>query len=182
MNRHDMLNTEYIVSIEDAIPLLRSMDGDIFIRPSNDLKQFSGIVINAKECADWLTDAVGCDSSGSYRLDTWTEVVISFPTNIYGEWRFFIVGRRIISGSKYRANGQLIQTRVTDRGMINEAQEIADIWLPDDCCVMDLALADGPSEGIANIKVVEFNCINSSGFYDHDIDAVFAALYEYHTE
>jgi hypothetical protein len=59
--------------------------------------------------------------------------------------------------------------------MIDEAQELANKWLPDQCCVMDLALVED------ELKVIEFNCINSSGFYDHDVDAIFKALWKYHT-
>ena len=38
---------------------------------------------------------------------------------------------------------------------------------------MDLALV---KEGL---KVIEFNCINASGFYDHDVKAIMTSLYEY---
>jgi len=47
----------------------------------------------------------------------------------------------------------------------------ADKWLPNRNVVMDLALVDN------ELKVIEFNCINCSGFYNHDVRKIFDALY-----
>lgn len=174
--RSDMLNGDnlfFFGPISTAVGILKRADPHklFFIRPSEDLKQFSGQVIEAKECADWLEDAMLCDTSGS---DANTDVVISNPVNIQAEWRWFVVDGKIVDGSMYRANNQLIKKHETDRKVIDEAQTFADKWLPDPCCCMDLALVDG------KLKVIEFNCINSSGFYNHDVSKIFDALWEYH--
>lgn len=176
-NRNDMLNNS-VIRLDSAIRILDvAVEQDpkrlYFTRPSHDLKQFSGQVIEAKECRDWFKDMLECGSSGSYKLEADTPVVLCFPQNIQAEWRWFIVGGKVISGSMYRAHGQLRKERAVEQALFDEAQKFADGWLPAPCCVMDLALVDG------EIKVIEFNCINSSGFYDNDIPAVFKALYEY---
>ena len=175
-NRTDMLNDEYIMSLKDAISFMKaSRKGrDWFIRPSEDLKQFAGQVIEAWECADWLEDAMLCDTSGSYHLDADTTVVIAEPKNLKAEWRWFIVDGKIVDGSMYRAHNQLIKKHEIDSEVIQEAQELADVWLPDACCVMDTALTD------CGVHVVEFNCINSSGFYGHDVAKIFQALHKFH--
>jgi len=177
-NRDDMLNGDMVVTIEDAIHFCRGINAksQIFIRPSEDLKQFAGQVIDAGECADWLEDAMLCDTSGSYKLDTQTKVVIAWPKKIQAEWRWFVVGGSVIDGSMYRAHGQLIKKHETDIETIIEAQLLAEKWLPDPCCVMDLALVNN------EIKVIEFNCINSSGFYNHNVRDIFSALYRYHSK
>ena len=174
--RDDMLNNEHIIPIVEAISFLQEQPEDSlwFIRPSEDLKQFSGMVIEAKECIDFLTDAMECASSGSYKLDPDTMVVLAEPKTIQAEWRWFIVDGKVVSGSMYRRSGQLVKIQETDLAVIAEAQAFADKWLPDPCCVMDIALVDDQP------KVIEFNCINSSGFYDHDIGAIFDALWQYH--
>ncbi len=174
--RSDMLNSDaMVVPIVQAIDYLRSLDTttDIFIRPAEDLKQFSGQVIQASEAADWLTDAMECASSGSYQLALDTAVVVAPPKNIQAEWRWFVVGGRVISGAMYRCRGKLIKEREEDSATIAEAQTFADVWLPSPCCVMDLALVDN------QLKVIEFNTINSSGFYNHDVEAIFVELYKY---
>jgi hypothetical protein len=73
----------------------------------------------------------------------------------------------------YRIRGQRLVKREVDADVIAEAQRLADKWLPNQTCVMDLALTD---EGV---KVIEFNCFNSSGFYYHDIRAVAEAVTNY---
>lgn len=174
-NRNDMLNDDMIVSVKDAIEFLRRNENkkDWFIRPSHDLKQFSGQVIEAVECANWLEDAMLCDSSGSYKLDESTDVVLSAPLNIQAEFRWFVVDNKVVSGSMYRCRNQFRKERIIDSDMIKEAQTFADKWLPSPCCVMDLALVDD------EVKVIEFNCINSSGFYDNNIYDIFKSLYDY---
>lgn len=177
-NRDDMLNKN-VMRLDHAIDMLeivKSRDPKSlwFVRPSEDLKQFSGQVIEAEECYHWFKSMMECETSGSYKLEPETMIVICEPQPIQAEWRWFIVGGKVISGSMYRAHNQLRKERVTEQKMIDEAQSFADKWLPDPCCVMDLALVND------ELKVIEFNTINSSGFYDNDIDAVFKSLWEYH--
>lgn len=179
-NRDDMLNMN-VMRLDVAIDCLSALsannpDYKCFVRPSEDLKQFSGQVIEAKECCDWFKSMMECETSGSYKLEPETMVVVSAPREIQAEWRWFIVGGKVISGSMYRAHGQMRLERVTEQKMIDEAQSFADKWLPDQCCVMDLALVGG------ELKVIEFNTINSSGAYDNDVSAIFKALWEYHNQ
>lgn len=179
LNRTDMLNAQFIMTIDEAVRFMtngmRGANQTWFVRPSEDLKQFAGQVMEAQECADWFKDAMACESSGSYKLEPDTKVVIAEPKNLQAEWRWFVVGGKVVSGSMYRREGQMYLQRETDEATIREAQMLADKWLPDPCCVMDLALVNN------EVKVIEFNCINSSGFYDNDVVAVFKALYDYHT-
>ncbi|HBY64834.1 MAG TPA: hypothetical protein DEG42_00270 [Acholeplasmataceae bacterium] len=176
-NRDDMLNTAPI-RLDEAIKFLETRPSDEmwFTRPSKDLKEYTGLVDTAGELVLWLRDRVLCASSGSYQLQPDTMIVLSEPQNIDAEYRWFIVGGKVITGSMYRNNGQLFSQRQVDKGVILEAQEFADKWLPNSCCVMDLALINE-----SEMKVIEFNCINSSGFYDCDVNAIFKALWEYHT-
>jgi len=173
-NRSDMLN-DNVITAKEAVEFLRTRptNEDWFIRPSQDLKHFSGQVIGAKECVDWFGDAMRSDMSGTYKIDDDLMVVLSRPKNIQAEWRWFVVGGKVVSGSLYRAHGQMRQEANTDLAVHVEAQKMADKWLPSPCCVMDLALVDG------EMMVIEFNCINSSGFYANDVGAVFSALYNY---
>lgn len=178
-NRKDMLNNGSIVKLEDCINILetKAPESEWFVRPSEDLKQFSGQVMNAKDCAEWLKDRMLCASSGSYQLSKDTMIVLAEPKNILAEWRWFIIDGKVISGSLYRKQRQLYKKHETDADIIKEAQQLADGWLPSPCCVMDTAIIEESSD----TKIVEFNCINASGFYDNDISAIFKTLWEYHT-
>ena len=172
-NRDDMLN-ENVMPIEDAIEYLSKKEKDeiVFVRPSDDLKQFTGMTIDAGEAHLWFKDMLECQTSGSYKLDTGTMVVVSSPKKIDAEVRCFIVGGKVVSSSLYREFDNLVRRRYYEDCF----QSFADKWLPDACCVMDLAFIDN------EWKVVEFNCINSSGMYDCDRELIFKHLWEYHNK
>jgi len=146
-----------------------SIRGPWFIRPVDDTKAFAGHVITQVELRDWVTILEDNDCEVTPN----TVVSLSCEKDIDMEWRYFIVGGKIISGSAYRFKGASYTERETEQDVIEEAQAIADLWLPHPCCVMDLALWEGKP------CVVEFNGLNSSGFYDHDVTAIVRAVSEY---
>jgi hypothetical protein len=169
-NRDDMLNDEVeIVSVAD-LQNFKALDDDVyFIRPVEDLKAFNGTVTNAAEIRRWMSSV----ESGSFAFSTDTMVAISPAQTIQGEWRWFVVDGKVISGSMYRLHGQRLVQRSTGADIIAEAQKKADMWLPNQTCVMDLALTD------RGVRVIEFNCFNSSGFYYHDIPKIVEAVTNY---
>jgi hypothetical protein len=172
-HRTDMLNDDVILSAIDVISFLEESTADTwFIRPALDLKHFNGQVIDRKECITWLKDAMQCASSGSYQISDDLKIVLAVPKNIQAEWRWFIVNGKIVSGAMYRCRGQLVKIRELDKEVIDEAQKLADGWLPHRNCVMDTALVDD------KLSVIEFNCINGSGFYGHDVGIIFKELYQ----
>lgn len=173
-NRDDMLN-DNVLEIQDAIEFLNEQpeDSEWFTRPSHDLKQYVGMVDTAKDLSAFFKDAMEFSGTGCYKIERGTEVVISEPKTIQAEWRWFVVDGKIVSGSMYRYRGNLYSQRVIEQDIIDEAQSFADKWLPHETCVMDLALVDD------EVKVIEFNCFNSSGFYDNDVEAVFNAVAKY---
>jgi hypothetical protein len=172
--RSDMLN-DTVMQIAQAVHFLKTQpsDSEWFTRPSEDLKQYSGQVLTASELVDWFSDMLSA-GDGTYFVKPDFDIVLSRPQVISAEWRWFIVGHKIISGSMYRAHGKMRCAKELDSAVIKEAQALADYWLPDNCVVMDTALVGN------QVKVIEFNCINASGFYDHDVGAIFKALWEHH--
>lgn len=167
--RDDMLNFDaQTMSVEKALDFFKGVnpEREFFVRPYDDLKTFPGEVVTAKEFAGRI-EALSC---GYHTFGLGKEISISTVKNILLEARFFIVDRKVVSGSMYRFKGQLRKQRA-DKDMEKEAQEFADNWLPHDTCVMDLALLEG-----GQLKVIEFNCINGSGFYDNDIPAIAKAI------
>ena len=174
-NRDDMLN-DNVMKIEDAVTYLKTVppETEFFTRPSLDLKQYVGMVENAGELLAWFKDAMEFSGTGCYKIEEGTEIVLCQPKVIQAEWRYFVVDRKIVSGSQYKYEDRLYPQRVVEQDILDEAQTFADLWLPHDNCVMDLALVDD------ELKVIEFNCLNSSGFYDNNVQDVFTALWKYH--
>lgn len=170
--RDDMLNSDdTVMRVDEAVNYLSQYPADfpIFIRPSSGYKHFAGSRTTAAEALSWMKNT----STGKHTFQNGTMVSISPVKNIMSETRWFVVGGKVIDGSTYRVRGQRISGRITNQNDITVAQQYADKWLPNECCVMDLAETD---EGI---KVVEFNCFNSSGFYAHDINSVVRAMNAY---
>lgn len=102
-------------------------------------------------------------------------VLLSEPVSIKTEVRFFIIGGKISSGSIYKtgeSNGYELLTNAHSSGAWKSAQDILDSHGA--ICsgfVMDLGW-DGE-----NWKIVELNCIQSSGLYANDTDAIVSDIY-----
>ena len=163
---YDMLNNDAeIMTVRESMSSFNDADypdeEPWFIRPLEDLKQFNGTVTTAKEIRRWMSSV----DSGNFSFDENTLVAISSVKDIKMEWRYFVVDRKIVTGSSYRRMGQRLTSRELDPEVLAEAQSFADGWLPHETCVMDMALTD------RGLKIIEFNCLNASGFYYHDIKA-----------
>jgi hypothetical protein len=170
---HPMSLHKNVFNTNDAIDFLSTNESDWFIKPDNDDKNFTGFVSNSIHLVAFLKDKLRySDSNGSYGINIDTKFAISKPVNIQMETRWFIVDGKIVDGSNYMVRGQKHSENVSNNiDMVNEAQSIADIWLPHRNVVMDLFLIDDV------LYVGEFNCINSSGFYDHDVERIFNVFF-----
>lgn len=170
--RDDMLNHDAVfMRVRDTHDFLRGVPDDqqFFIRPLQDLKEFNGTVADAADIRHWMNSP----KSGNFSFGEDTMIAISYVKKLYSESRWFVVDGKVIDGSYYRMGGRLIKNRINQPEVIAEAQRVADIWLPHECCVLDIADTDDGT------KVIEFNTINSSGFYDHDIGSIVFAMTEW---
>jgi len=143
---------------------------DIFIRPCADLKEFTGLLINKKDFAEWKDLVLNLDSESTLNEDTW--VTYASPKEIYKEYRFFIVDNKICTYSTYRINGWLDTKLPVEDDAIEFVQKMIDKWSPHKVFVLDVALT---SKGY---KVIEINCVNSSGFYNCDISKLVQTIWE----
>lgn len=172
--RDDMLNQQAdVMTVKEATKRFAAVAPEklYFIRPVNDLKEFNGTVTTAEEIARWMAST----ESGNFSFTEDTLVSIALPKNIETEWRWFIVDGQVVDGSVYRLRGLRLVKHESDPIVIAEAQRLADIWLPHETCVMDMATVIN-SRSI-EAKVVEFNCFNSSGFYYHNIPKIVQAVH-----
>lgn len=170
--RDDMLNSKaQFMRVKDTSIFFEGVDEDEewFIRPIHDLKQFSGTVAQVGDIKNWMSSP----KSGNFSFGDETEIAISPVLKLYSEARFFVVDGKVVDGSYYRMGGRLISSHITQQEVLDAAQEKADGWLPHPCCVMDIADTDD------GLKVIEFNTINSSGFYDHDVKKIVTAMTEW---
>jgi hypothetical protein len=150
-------------------------EGSRFIRPVHDSKSFSGTVVTAEEFDEWKTRVLDVtDGFTTLKMDT--PVMIAKPKEIGIEARFFVVDGKVVTGSSYRTfNRQILYQRIDMNNplfsdTLRFAQEMVYRFQPDRAFVMDIGgLGD-------ELRVVEINCINNSGFYACDMGAVVRAL------
>lgn len=172
-NRDDMLNVDCIFTTVGKVHnILNDVAEDEmrFIRPVKDLKEFNGTVTTVKEIKNWMDSVY----SGNFSFSEDTEIVIAPIKDIKVEARYFVVGGKVVDGSVYKINNKLSLHHLPVDKIDPEIHEMAKKWLPSECCVMDVALLDN-----GDLKVVEFNTINGSGFYKHDINLIVKAMSEF---
>ena len=144
-------------------------DLDIFfVRPCDDLKYFSGTVIDKESLNAWRDEVL----SRSNDLTKDPEVAISSVKTIYKEFRFFVIDNNLVTGSLYKLGNKLCLDRNIEPDANKFASKMIDIWQPSRAFVLDIALTED------NYKIVEVNCINLAGFYASDVGKLVNAMQE----
>jgi len=159
--RPDLLNEN--IKVISVGQLKRDWVSNVsFIKPVT-VKAFTGQVIEVEEHKDWLDE---------YRdVPANVMVCVSDCVNIEREWRFFIVNGEIITGSLYNKFGCRITKEPITPEVWNKAREMAKVWMPSQNIVMDICKLNN-----GEFKVVEWNCLNASGFYNSDCKAFVIAM------
>jgi len=145
-----------VVRFEDVVP--PEEDKSFFIRPAFDFKIFAGTVITPESFISWRDKAVAYGDT----LNADTEVVVAPYREILQEYRFFVVNGMIVAESSYKIGNRVISNDAVDWDVGLFAVMVNARWQPAYAYVMDVARTkDG-------LKVIEYNCINASGFYACD--------------
>lgn len=134
-----------------------------FIRPLEDNKAFDGVVIDNEMLGTWRKDQ---SKSGICNL----AVMASSVKEIFREYRLFIVNQKFVTGSVYKIGGVPTVSSDIEDGVINYAHSVIKKWCPSESHVIDIALTE------KGYKVIEFNNINSSGFYGSNVPKYVEAI------
>ena len=161
-----MLNeTASIRTWDSLLHEVGSDDEQLFVKPNDDLKHFTGAVLSRVQ----LRKMDGELRKNGVRLDLATEVVVAAPVEVDAEWRLFLVESRVVSGSMYRPTAE----PALPEEAVQLAERAAQRWAPAPVFVMDVARANGAW------KIVECDCFNGSGFYVSDVERVISAVSSY---
>lgn len=149
---------------------------EFFIRPIHDGKEFAGTIKSINQLKEWqhrIIDLKLADNGTT--LSENTEVMCSSLKKIYNEYRYFVVGGKVVTGSQYKLGKRVVYGE-TDQGMEN-AQKFVDILngYINHPYVIDIALTDN------GYKVIELNTMNCAGFYACDMQKLVAAIIDYET-
>lgn len=142
----------------------------LFIRPTRDMKEFNGDVWEFGKIKRWshgiITDV---DTEELARIP----IVVSEPYGIAHEWRLFMVGGKVSSGSHYRSYHKLNVSKDVPKKVVEFAEQQAKVYSPCSVFVMDVC------ESAGNLYVVEVGCFHSAGFYAADIEKVVRDVSEF---
>lgn len=163
--RDDFLNDQQLVvnvgDLKDNFSFYTK--NPVFIK-SIESKILSGMVLEGNEDYDWWNE--------EYNYLKNDDLMILCPVHdIIQEWRFFIINGQIISGSQYKHDHILrIKEPISDI-VWNKARKMSEKWMPSKNIVMDICLLKS-----GEFKVLEWNCVCSSGFYNSDISSILKAI------
>ena len=171
---NNMLNDGgLILRFEDFIQHEVIKQGEWFIRPDADNKSFAGGVMTAKEIEDWYEKILRIDNPD---LNASTLIFAAAPKQISREWRNFIVNGKVVDSSRYVLNGHLNPSHEdVPREMIAFTEKCTSEYSPNAIFVMDIA------ETNEGFKIIECNCFNGTGFYQHDIKTIVEHVTNYLT-
>ncbi|MBB4807930.1 hypothetical protein HNP38_003246 [Chryseobacterium defluvii] len=139
-----------------------------FIKPYKEAKIFTGKAFVEAEWKDFVFEAL---NNPDNRITGNSLIQVSEAKYTVKEARLWIVGGQIIDGGYYKFNDNApFEEKVSEDGLAF-ARKMIDLFNLETAFVMDICLTD---EGW---KIVEINCINSSGFYPNtNVKSIIRAL------
>ena len=152
----------------------------VFVKPLDDLKLFSGTLIPIGK----TLREVLIDKNELKLIKNFLELVLvsKYCPVIEEEIRCYVVNKRVVTVSRYRFEDRLDFERSLEfnhpytRKIRSFAQHVIDtVYCPCDNFTIDIARLD-----TKELKVIEYNCLTTSGLYEADTKDLFTALKEYY--
>lgn len=145
-----------------------------FARPVLDDKTFTGRVFDIYE---WNEFKERHFSSGhESTLNKETLIQVSSVKKILKEFRFWVIGGEVVTGSLYKTGTFANSSEIVDDGALEFCKEMVKIYQIADAFVMDIC--DAIIDGERQYKIVELGCCNSAGFYQCDMQKMINAIEE----
>lgn len=148
----------------------------IFVRPSEETKEFAGQTYSISEFREWWHKLKNIN----YFEDHDALACIAPAKKIGQEWRLFVIDNKIVTGSLYATESKPNRSELVPDKVIDFAKSIIDVYQPAPCFVLDIA--ETLDNNKSTMKVVEFNSINSAGFYEADTNSIVISLSNYISE
>lgn len=149
-----------------------SFTGTKFIRPIDDLKTFSGHVVYEGQFKEWQDRILWLEAT---ELSPEHLCVVADVIPMIREYRFFVVDGKVVTGSQYKINERVFTNARVDEWIWDYAQARVDEYQPAAGFVIDVAMIPNNE-----LKVIEVNCLNSSGFYACDVSKIVQAVADHY--
>lgn len=145
----------------------------VFVRPVSETKEFPGQVFDINQLDSWIEKLT---ASGYFETND-NPAMIGPALELGREWRVFVVDEKQVTGCEY-ANRGIPETHASLPDEVTDFVEYSlQQFNPAPCFVIDVA--EVFTDGSTAFKVVEYNSINSAGFYACDKAAVVGKLSEF---
>lgn len=148
---------EIIRRKEWVYKIFGNKDNQVFIRPDDNVKSFSGEVVHIDSFDRFIKNA------NFYGDNLSTLSVVSEPINILQEYRFIIADNKVLTGSLYRNNKHIEYNSKYDNFAAEFAEEVAKEYSPHRIYIMDIAKIEN------GYKLVEIGSVNMAGLYACDL-------------
>ncbi len=142
----------------------------IFIRPVSETKEFPGKVYRIDQLQDWVEKL---EISGYFESND-NPAMVGPALTLGREWRVFVVDGQQVTGCEYANHGIADAVAFLPSEVTDFVEQSLRVFAPAPCFVIDVAEVFANSESA--LKVVEYNSINSSGFYACDKAAIVREL------
>jgi hypothetical protein len=162
-----MLNGDALICRLDEIQGALHGRENVFLRPFEDTKSFSGMVQSRDEALWWAENVVKANGT---MLNSNTKIVVASTRTIIAEYRLFVVDGRVVTSSLYKLGNSVILDTYTPPQVLDYAKRCIELWVPDRAFVLDLA------ETPEGIRIIEVNNINSSGVYAANVSLLIQEL------
>lgn len=165
---NDYINHDMIITNSDEYLNRVNEFQYYFIKPNDD-KYFAGTITD-KNMMPFVVESEGRHFGTPKVYD----ICISSVKRIKKEWRFFVVDRKIVTGSKYHGENLKLEIEYGYDPMAEIfAEKMIDKYHHANTFVIDIAKMKNGS-----FKVVEINCLNCSGLYAINTDNLVKTLFK----
>lgn len=170
MCRHfgdEYLNINSFNSTTNRLEELLKNTRRMFVKPVSD-KKFSGVVFDIDRMSDSDTALFEELKQHNYHI-----LVNTHLSKLKREMRFWVIDGKIVAQSQYVLEGLVEPDPVVSYAALEYANKVKDL-----CPLLAYTLDIAEVEGVEYnyFKVIEINCVNSSGFYDADDKSIVEAL------
>jgi len=161
----NLLNYESVVS---KFSEAKFTEDEMFVRPVLDSKSFSGRVFSRDGFTHWQKQVANLGTESTLTSDT--KIQLAKVHRIQAEYRYWIVKGQLITKSMYKLGDRVLYKRDVDSRVDDFVRDRVSEWSPHYAFVVDVCDTD------SGLKVIEINTLNSSGFYNGDVQKLVLAL------
>jgi hypothetical protein len=161
------------VRVRDIAETVPDDNRKYFVRPVEDSKTMSGVVLTGNEIRAKAMDVMEtpADRLVAGRLAPETELSLSVPVTIQKEWRVWVVSGQVVTWSLYKMAGQMVVRQEIDEDALDFVKKMVEAN-PNysEAYVIDVCRTEN------DLRIIETNCINFSGYYDADLQKLIDAM------